>query len=271
MNDVISCFNSRQWKCDELPDQINIESFLGCNLRCSMCPVPTARKSMNGRKPRAMSMETYRLIIDQVSDKTRTVNLTQLGEPLLNPHIAEFIKYGSDKGHCMGMTTNGTLLTRELGARLMDNGLAWITFSFDGATKETYESIRKGATFEKTLSNIHDFLDMKKSMGAHARSTYTAYCPMLPYRNSIPMTELWAEKKTSFSILSPWTTGAASFLCHESMAQNGRPRRRNVNQTTGIRVIFSTPSLPYRPKDRSCTAATITSCSLDCRRFIRSL
>ena len=47
----------------------------------------------------------------------------------------------------------------------MDTGLDFLSFSFDGFDKETYERIRRGANFENTLSNILNFLRVKKEQG----------------------------------------------------------------------------------------------------------
>jgi len=41
-----------------------------------------------------------------------------------------------------------------------------VIFAFDGASKETYEKYRLGATFEKTRENIHNFLAKKRATKA---------------------------------------------------------------------------------------------------------
>ena len=48
--------------------------------------------------------------------------------------------------------------------RLIESGLDYIIFAFDGATRETYELYRKGADFEKVRNNILTFLRVKKEM-----------------------------------------------------------------------------------------------------------
>src|SRR5207247_6394909 len=44
---------------------------------------------------------------------------------------------------------------------LLDSDLDYVILAFDGATKETYEKYRLGATFEKTRENILNFLQKK--------------------------------------------------------------------------------------------------------------
>lgn len=84
-------FNQRKWHSNELPDIIAIESVMGCNLRCEMCPVPQSKLLMNGRTTTTMSLETYSRILDEISDKPRSIGLNQMGEPLLNKSICEFV------------------------------------------------------------------------------------------------------------------------------------------------------------------------------------
>ena len=63
-----------------------------------------------------------------------------------------------------GISTNATILTEESSRRLIQAGLDYIIFAFDGATKATYEKYRKGAEFEKVRENILGFLKVKKEL-----------------------------------------------------------------------------------------------------------
>ncbi|TRZ49940.1 MAG: radical SAM protein, partial [Dehalococcoidia bacterium] len=82
--------------------------------------------------------------------------------PLLHPDIFEMIKYAKQKGLQTKMHTNATLLSEEKSLKLLESGLDFVSFSFDGYNKETYEKIRDNANFEETLSNIIRFLELKK-------------------------------------------------------------------------------------------------------------
>ena len=169
MNPYIYCFNNRIFDFDEIPNYILLETFMGCNLRCAMCPVPNSVQSMNGRTPTAMSREVFSEIISQVSDKPRSIHLTQLGEPLLNPNIVDFVNQAKENGHKVGLTTNGTRMTTDMARGLLQAGLDLVIFSFDGATKNTYESIRKGAQYENVLNNIRYFSSLARQKGVQCR------------------------------------------------------------------------------------------------------
>ena len=79
------------------------------------------------------------------------------GEPLLYDDLFDVIRLAKSRispdGE-VGLTTNATLLNDSMVGRLMETGLDFIYFSVDGASKQTYESIRIGASFEAVISNI---------------------------------------------------------------------------------------------------------------------
>jgi radical SAM protein with 4Fe4S-binding SPASM domain len=109
-----------------------------------------------------MSLPTFKKIIDEAKDYLEFAVPYGVGEPLLNPHIFEMIAYCRRRGVPSGLSTNATTLTREAAGRLIDAGLDYIIFAFDGATPETFEKYRKGADFFKVRDNILGFLEVKK-------------------------------------------------------------------------------------------------------------
>jgi MoaA/NifB/PqqE/SkfB family radical SAM enzyme len=124
-----------------LPDTIYIESVRGCNLRCRMCPVAHQYETMNRRRAIMMKMDTYKKIIKQISDMPRLIYLHILGEPLMNRHLVDFVAIAKAHGHKVTFSTNGTLMNRKLGERLLAAGLDEVIFSVDGVKKETLRTL----------------------------------------------------------------------------------------------------------------------------------
>jgi len=83
------------------------------------------------------------------------------------------IRYAKDNGIGTRLSTNATVLTKDKTKALIDAGLDFIIFSFDGYEKEAYEKIRVNANFEKTLGNIKGFLEEKKRRGS--RKPYVVF------------------------------------------------------------------------------------------------
>lgn len=88
------------------------------------------------------------------------------GEPLMNPLLPSIIHYGRilnpNSNH--GFFTNGVLL----GKRAHDFPYHClpdrIVVSFDGGTKDTYESHRVGLKFEETIQSVREFIEVRDAM-----------------------------------------------------------------------------------------------------------
>jgi radical SAM protein with 4Fe4S-binding SPASM domain len=200
-------FNDRKCEIVELPYKIFIESTMSCNLRCGMCPVPDPLNNMNGRKYSNMSFETYRTIIDQISQHGRMVRLNQLGEPLLNSEIVDFVSYARWRGHHVGLTTNASILNTVLAEKLILAGLSEIVFSFDGCKKETYEKIRVGANYDKVLANILEFSRLNRLLKGRCIVRVDCIVSDLTFLELEQIKKFWWEKKipVNFIPLDDWS------------------------------------------------------------------
>jgi radical SAM protein with 4Fe4S-binding SPASM domain len=149
------------------PIRLWVELTSLCNYRCVMCPNKELSKAQKG----FMDMGMYRKIIDQAAAYVFDINLAHRGESLLHPQFAEAVHYAKTKGMYTRLHTNGSLLTEDLSQKIVKSGLDRLSFSFDGYTRETYESIRQGGDFEKTLANIIRLLEIKKAAGSKTPET----------------------------------------------------------------------------------------------------
>jgi radical SAM protein with 4Fe4S-binding SPASM domain len=138
------------------PIEITLESTAKCNLYCPMCP-----RHIYTFDNENMSLELYRKIIQDCKDYVEFVWPYGIGEPMIHPNIFEMIRITREAGIRSGLSTNATLFDEKRIDQLLDSGLDYLILAFDGASKETYEKYRTGATFEKTRNNIQAFLRRK--------------------------------------------------------------------------------------------------------------
>ncbi len=138
------------------PLEIALESTAKCNLYCPMCP-----RAIYTFDNENMDLELYRKIIKDCREHVEFVWPYGIGEPMIHPNIFEMIRITRDAGVRTGMSTNATLMDDKRADMLLDCGLDYVILAFDGATKETYEKYRTGATFEKTRANILTLLKKK--------------------------------------------------------------------------------------------------------------
>lgn len=137
-----------------LPIMIQIEPTLYCNLECKMCINP-----YNNRKKCHMRIEEFKKIINDIPF-VRKINLVGVGEPLMNPEIFDMVLYAKSKGILIGFATNATLMEQKVAEKIISTKVDWLNISLDGATKKTYEEIRRGANFEIVVQNVKNLMSM---------------------------------------------------------------------------------------------------------------
>lgn len=112
-------------------------------------------------------MEYKRVFLDKEVLKDRISEMSKLGlksvmyagegEPLLHKDIVEIVEYTNKAGIDVALTTNGSLLSKDMAEPLIKNS-TWIKVSINGATKETYSKIHgvslKSKSFEKVIDNM---------------------------------------------------------------------------------------------------------------------
>lgn len=131
------------------PTYFEIEPTRGCNLKCRMCHVSFMHEPLS-----------Y-LDLDRIRDfsflKGATVSLGAVFEPCVHPQINRLIDILNQQECGIVLITNGHNLHRRGIPALFDSRLEMVTFSFDGISAETYELVRVGGRFARTLDNIESF------------------------------------------------------------------------------------------------------------------
>jgi MoaA/NifB/PqqE/SkfB family radical SAM enzyme len=108
-----------------------------CNLRCVKCHF---WKSDNHK---SVSFEKCKTIIDSLSrigDRPFEINFGG-GEPLLVDRIVELIAYAVKKGLNPALSTNATLITRQMAKKLARSGLSRLSISLDSLDEKTHDTI----------------------------------------------------------------------------------------------------------------------------------
>jgi len=141
-----------------------------CNFNCKFCPTGDKKlmKRTRGRNFGIMDFQLYKKIIGDICEFEEPIKVLRLykdGEPLLNPHFAEMIRYAKEKrcAERIDTTTNASLLTKAKSLEIIDAGLDRINISIEGINKEQYESFSGyKINFEKLVENIAFFFENKK-------------------------------------------------------------------------------------------------------------
>ncbi|NOY52482.1 MAG: radical SAM protein [Deltaproteobacteria bacterium] len=148
------------------PETVLLETSSGCNGLCVFCPYEEVKDSLpKGR----MEEKIFRKVVDEIA-RFRPQNLIPcfLNEPLLDPRLIERLQYIHEHAPAtrINLTTNGSLLTEEKVAVLVDGGLLnEINISFQGISKKVYEASMPGLNFEKTRGNVEHLIRYVRKRG----------------------------------------------------------------------------------------------------------
>lgn len=152
------------------PYVIYIDPCDTCNFRCKFCPSGNIElmKKTKGRAHGPMDFELYKQIIDSLAefpDPIRVVRLYKEGEPLVNPHFADMVRYAKSSScvQRVDTTTNASLLSPERSLEIIDAGLDRINISIEGINAEQYQDFSGyKMDYQTFVDNIAFFYDHKK-------------------------------------------------------------------------------------------------------------
>lgn len=133
------------------PISASIEPANYCNLSCPHCP--TGRKLID-KTDKRLTLSDFKHYIDLLLPELMYLNLYFQGEPLLNKHLPEMIRYASEKGVFTCVSTNGTALTEEVVKNIKESGVGRFIICLDGATADSYSKYRIGGDFNKVINGI---------------------------------------------------------------------------------------------------------------------
>ena len=139
------------------PKYIEIEITSRCNKRCIFCE-HTSWNEPN----KDLEFDQFKRLVDQFDLKW--VNLTGEGDAFMNKSYLRMIQYLKSHDTSVFLVDSFDLITKDVAKVLVESGVDGIYISMDGATKETYESIKVGCNYDRVLTNIKNLLEIKKEL-----------------------------------------------------------------------------------------------------------
>lgn len=137
-----------------MPRMIDLEVSRVCNLNCPACMrrADSSLAQIHKETP-FRTLEGFREIYKQIPT-IGTLNFMGDGEPLMNPELNDIIHYASLNNIYTVVTTNATLLNKEIIDEWKGDKVYKIHASVDASSKELYEEVRAGAEWERTYENL---------------------------------------------------------------------------------------------------------------------
>ena len=171
----------------EVPLVLEFEIANTCALECVMCGGhwSSAIRARRERLPPLRNPYDARFL-REIEELLPTIVAARFlgGEPFLIPAYLEIwdgIRRLNPQAE-VSITTSGDVLP-ERPRQLLEDLRASIVVSLDGVTRETYESIRRNASFERVMENLRYFSDYTRRRGT---TLSAAVCPMTHNWHELP-------------------------------------------------------------------------------------
>ncbi len=167
------------------PLEVYLEITTHCNIRCVFCAREHDLGYLSGQRVGNIASG----LLSKVSHLLGTAEVIcplGFGEPFLHKEFLGIVESAKELGASIQFNTNGTLIFEDESRRLVKAGADIMVLSLDGAKKETFERIRKGASFETIVENMRRLHDIKVTEGTVFPEVYVEFVAMKSNFSELP-------------------------------------------------------------------------------------
>jgi len=132
-----------------------------CNLKCIHCYI-----NASNDKQDALSTEEALNLIDQFAELKIPLIILSGGEPLMRRDFFKLASYARAKGLKLALSSNGTLITKDVARKLKELNFSYIGISLDSDSAEFHDKFRgvEGA-FNMTINGIKNSVEAGLNVG----------------------------------------------------------------------------------------------------------
>ncbi|MBF0244140.1 MAG: radical SAM protein [Planctomycetes bacterium] len=152
----------------DFPLFLHIEANNHCNFHCPMCTqgIPELKEKFGYRE--SLTTENILAILREgQAYGCPSISFQGDNEPFLIKEMSSWFKLAAGHGfQDIMVNTNGSIMNEQLAEEIIESGLTRLRFSLDAVNEATYQKIRKGGTFAKTMQNIQLFLAKRRELNS---------------------------------------------------------------------------------------------------------
>jgi len=146
-------------KCAGFPLVLQVQTHSACNGRCLACPYGTVSKRLDQG---TMEWSLFERIAQQAVSEPflQAIVLMLQNEPLLDKRVFDCVKYikSTGRGKFCAIVTNGAQLDAFSPTDMVQSGLDLLVISLDAHSRETYERLHSGLSYDRVIKNISSVL-----------------------------------------------------------------------------------------------------------------
>ena len=146
------------------PIYMEISPSGACNHRCVFCA-----QDFMGYQSRFLETDVLKERLTEMGRLgLKSIMYAGEGEPFLHRDMTELIVHTKDAGIDVAITTNGSLMTKDVSEGILD-AVEWIKVSCNAGTPETYSKIHrvKPDQFGVVMRNLDDAVAVREKLGSN--------------------------------------------------------------------------------------------------------
>ena len=190
------------------PKVLYLEPVFGCNYRCFSC--------IHGSGPSIAPVSLDPWLFEKLKpliERVKHVHITGLGEPLLNPHLVDYLAYLREQDKSYYINTNGSLITGVHADRLTSSR-SELSISLDAGDGQTYRKMRAGGNWDKVITGLKRVSQARAARGGPYPLLYlTFHLNALNVASMLKVPELARELGIDAVKLS-WTMLPQAYRAH---------------------------------------------------------
>lgn len=203
----------------EYPDSIAPEVDYSCNLSC-----PSCRKSVFAENGKDRD-EYADMVIDKLADVPSRLIINTVGEIFASKNCRKILENKKIKNRDqLSIYTNGTLITNEILNRLTENySNLEFAVSIDGATKDTYEKLRRGGDFNRLMEVMESLSRLRKEGKiSYLQVNYVVQSDnVMEIDKFVKKAKLWGVDRIAMNGLENWGSFTKEEYDEKSIWRNG--------------------------------------------------
>ena len=132
-----------------------------CNLKCRHCYMSSDAKIYRDE----LTTDEAKKFIDDLADFKVPVLLFSGGEPLMRKDFFELASYAAEKNIRPTLSTNGTLISREVAERIKKIGVGYVGISLDGIAEVNDKFRGVDGAFQRAMNGIKNCVAVGQRVG----------------------------------------------------------------------------------------------------------
>lgn len=203
-----------------------------CNIRCVMCYFSTTDRlrfkpfDLDPGSTGNIELRTFQHVASELMPHAHTVSFGCAAEPLLHPHFEQIMRVTRTyRVPNVWLQTNLLALSSSKARAIADYRVRTVAVSIDGTSRETYERIRVGASWDRLQSRLELLRRVRSSSPSHRPRLRVTFTWMRSNREELQSLPAFAESLGASEIDVRFVASTVGVDNRKELLDTGDPKR----------------------------------------------